>query len=447
VIGEEREGQSPYPCDIRTVTVLGANGTMGALCGGVLAQCGLEVFFLAREERRARAGLEAAVEQARSEHIGKNVVCADYGELPRALGRSQWVLECLAEDAALKHEFFAQVDRRRRPRTIVSTVSSVLSVAELAAGRSEDFRRHFFGTHFYNPPARLPAVELVPHAEVEPALVRGLADFLARRLRRVVVPTADTPGFAGNRIGFQLMNEAALLVGEWGVETVDYLYGPYTGRKMAPLATIDLVGLDVHREIVNRIARCTADERRATFRLPPFVDDMVEAGRLGNKTPETGGLYRAAPDGGRPLVFDPTTKGYRPAREVRLPFVEEAKACVRVGEYRRALDIVKGASGPEADISRRALSGYVSYAFHRIGEVTEASLGIEGIDQVMVYGFAWAPPSAVVDMLGGPKETISLIRACDLPVPASLEALAHGGPGGRGRLFTRANPGQFFLAA
>jgi 3-hydroxyacyl-CoA dehydrogenase len=247
---------------------------------------------------------------------------------------------------------------------------------------------------------------------------------LAKRLGRKVIVTKDRPAFVGNRIGFRVMNEAAQLAEPHGVAFIDYLAGPHTGRAMAPLATIDLVGWDVHKAIVDNVhANCEADEAREHFRLPAYMAKGIAEGRLGDKTADKGGFYRRA--AGRTVeVLDPKTGAYQPFIPPRpIEFVERTKSLNRVGRYREAMAVLARAVGPEADLARRFVLGYVSYALNRVGEVAETA---SDVDTIMSYGFNWAPPCAIVDLIGA-RETVAMLVRYGLAVPQAVEHAARTG--------------------
>lgn len=429
---------------IKTVAVLGANGQMGSLSGCLFAQAELEVFYLSRSVEKSKRGIETAVQQVRSQEIAHYMTPLNYDRMEEAISRADWIFEAVSENFDLKREFYERIDAIRKPNSIVSTVSSGLSIEKLAEGRSDDFRKHFLGTHFYNPPTKLPAAERIAHRDTDPEVIQFVDRFMEKALRRVVIPTHDTPAFAGNRIGFQLLNEAATLAEEIGIAQIDYLLGPYTGRAMPPLAIIDLVGLDVHKAIVDNIYENTQDERHETFRLPNYVSKMIQLGQLGNKTPGKGGFYKEGA-GGERLVLDPETEDYLPVEKVELGFVEAAKKHLHVGEYPQAFQILREARCEEADLVRKVMAGYVSYAFSRVGEVTPASDGMKGIDAVMAYGFSWAPPSAIVDAMGGPEIALEWIDRYRFARPPYLEEQVK--QGGARKLYSDPNVGRYFIAA
>jgi 3-hydroxyacyl-CoA dehydrogenase len=414
--------------EIKKVVVLGANGTMGAGSGEVFAAGGCEVVLLARSAEKAHEGLITAQNLAKSQRIADRISVGTYGEdLEEAVAKADLIFEALAEDIELKKEFFTRVDRCRRPNSIVATVSSGLSMAAMVQGRSDSFRRNFLGMHLYNPPNVIVGTEVVPHNGTDPGLVPEVVRMLETRFGRVAIITADTPAFAGNRIGFKFLNEAAILAAESGVGFIDYLLGPHTGRAMPPLATIDLVGWDVHRAIVDNVYAHTNDEAHAAFAMPTYMHPLLEHGHLGDKTPQRGGFYRRVKEGKHTfrLVLDPASGAYKDIRETTLrpvAFVEEMKRLNRLGRYREAFRVFADADGSEADLARRVLLGYVSYALNRVGD-SEVVRSSRDIDRIMGFGFNWAPPTALVDMLGI-RQTIRLLETQRLPVPRLLEQAA-----------------------
>jgi len=291
----------------------------------------------------------------------------------------------------------------------------------MAEGRSDSFRANLLGIHLFNPPNIITGCEVIPHRETAPAVVEFVERLLERRLGRKVVRTADRPAFAGNRVGFKVLNEVAQLAAEHGTSFMDALVGPHTGRAMAPLATVDLVGWDVHRAIVDNVYANTRDEAHGSFRLPGYMDSLLASGHLGDKAPQKGGFYRRVRDGkaSELYVLDVGRGEYRAARDsiVDPPdFVARMKRLNRVGRYREAMDVMIDAGGWEADLLRKVVLGYVSYGLNRVGEVVEAA---RDVDRIMGFGFNWAPPSVLVDLIGL-RRTIAALERARLPVPAVL---------------------------
>jgi 3-hydroxyacyl-CoA dehydrogenase len=416
---------------IRKIVVIGANGAMGSAAGAVFAAAGIPTVLLARTQDKAEAGRARAEQLTRGRIPPDTISCGTYAsDLGHALAEADLVLEAVSEDMATKRGLFALIDRLRRADAIVATGTSGLSIATLCAERSASFRRNFLGIHLFNPPTAIVGCELIPHAGTDPGTVAVARDFLARCVGREVVETSDTPGFAGNRIGFKVLNEIAQLAEDHGVAFMDQLVGPHTGRALAPLATIDLVGWDVHKAIVDHLYAATHDIAHDQFRLPGYLQRGIDRGHLGRKTRDKGGFYRldGSGPGARQLVLDPATGDYRPATELARPmpaFVDAMKAAIRSGRdrgYRGAMEILCAATGPEADLLRRILLGYISYGLGLVGDVVERP---RDVDRIMGFGFHWAPPSVLVDAIG-PGRTIVLLERARLPVPSAvLDAAVH----------------------
>jgi 3-hydroxyacyl-CoA dehydrogenase len=408
---------------IRKVVVLGANGAMGAGSGEVFAAAGIETTFLARTRDKAIEGQKRAEKLAKSSAISRFIRTGSYDEdLARAVAEADLVFEAVSEELALKRVFFEKVDQLRRPDAIVATVSSGLSIATMAAVGGDSFARHFVGIHFFNPPNVIVGCELIPHAGTDPLVVGDVTELLRERLGRELVRTSDTPAFCGNRVGFKVLNECAQLADEHGAAYIDALVGPHTGRAMAPLATIDFVGWDVHQAIVDNVFANTNDEAHAAFALPASMKAKIAAGCLGDKTPDKGGFFK---------------KGDKP--KIEIPAVaKQMKALHHVGRYREAFDVFAEASGADAERMRRVILGYVSYGLMRVGEVVQS---VADVDRIMGFGFNWAPPGVLVDLIGA-RRTVALIEAARLPVPRVLVDAAERNQ----RLFdaTHVDVGRFF---
>lgn len=434
---------------IRKLVVIGANGTMGAAAGAMFASAGFPTVFLARTVEQAEAGRARAEQLARGKLAPGAISCGSYAsDLGHALADADLVFEAVAEDAAIKRALFAVIDRLRNAGTIIATATATLSIASLCAERSASFRRNFVGIHLFHPATAIAGCELVAHAATDPGTVAVVRDFLVS-CGREVVETTDTPGFAANRVGFKVLNEIAQLAEEHGVAFIDALVGPHTGRTLAPLAMIDLVGWDSHQAIVDQLHRGTHDVAHDHFRLPDYMRRGIARGTLGRKSRELGGFYRIEGSGptARHLVLDPATGDYRPFAELARPvpaFVDAMKTAIRTGRdrgYRGAMEVLCTATGPEAELLRRIVLGYVSYGLGLVGDVVERP---RDIDRILAFGFHWAPPSVLVDAIG-PGRTIVLLERAQLPVPRPiLDAAVH-----QRALFDepRVDRAQFFSAA
>jgi 3-hydroxyacyl-CoA dehydrogenase len=296
----------------------------------------------------------------------------------------------------------------------------------MAATGGESFAKHFLGIHFFNPPNVIVGCELIPHAGSDPLVVAEVTELLRDKLGRELVRTSDTPAFCGNRVGFKVLNECAQLADEHGAGYIDALLGPHTGRAMAPLATIDFVGWDVHQAIVDNVYANTRDEAHAAFALPASMKEKIARGMLGDKTPEKGGFFKKP------------AKGEKAAAVAVPEIAQKMRALHHVGRYKEAFDAFADATGPDAELMRKVILGYVSYALNRVGEVVES---VADVDRIMGFGFNWAPPGALADVIGA-RRTVKLLEAAKLPIPRVLVDAAERNQ----RLFDAAHVdvGRFF---
>ncbi|MBN2019140.1 MAG: 3-hydroxyacyl-CoA dehydrogenase family protein [Sedimentisphaerales bacterium] len=422
---------------IKTVVVLGASGTIGSLSGGLMAQNGLKVYFLSRTQQGSERGLQKAISQARSEMIARNVICGDYEHLlGQAISETDWVVEAIAEDVKIKQQLYERVESYRKPQTIVSSTTSSLPLNELIEGRSEGFKKHFLSTHFFNPPGRMSACEITGTEFTDPNVVDFMRQFLKKRLRRAVISVKNTVAFAGNRIAFVLFSRITTLASEFGVETMDYLIGPYTGRLLPPLATLDLVGLDIHKAIIDSLKTHTKDAMHRWLTTPGYINMMIQKKLLGNKT--GCGFYRKL-ESGKFVFLDPVLCDYVPAIEPHVAFVEKAKHFTHMGMYKEAFETILTAQGKEAEVVKNILCAYIAYSYSLVGEVTDSTTGVEGIDKVMAYGFNWAPPSVIMEALGGSEIVTKLLKERGFAIPQSLQI-------GLKSCFNITNSGKYFVA-
>ncbi len=428
---------------INHVVVLGANGNMGYGSGALFTTAVPKVTFLARTVDKAEQGLGKAIRSVRSATVGLRVEVGSYdADMARALADADLIFEAVAEDFQVKDELYAKVDSMRRADSIVASVTSGLSITALAAKRSASFQKNFLGLHFFNPPNVIVGTEIIAGEKTDPEVVEFIDAYATKKLGRVIIRTSDTPGFAGNRVGFKVLNEVAQLAETHGPVLMDKLIGPYTGRAMSPLATIDLVGWDVHHAIVDNVYdNAKNDEARETNKMPAYMLRLMhDRGVMGTKS----GMGFFKKDEQR-MALDVDTGDYVPVKQAKLPpmkFIEEISQCHRVGEYARGMAIFAKAHGDEAALAKKVIAGYIAYAFNRAGEVTET---ITGIDLIMGCGFNWAPPSVLVDVIGL-KQTVAMIEKAGLAVPKILEeALSRKS---KERFFNdpRVNIGKFFVA-
>lgn len=309
------------------------------------------------------------------------------GGFDRDLGRlagQDWIIEAIVERLDAKRTLIDKVAAHRGPGTVVSSNTSGLSITELAAGRTDEFRRHFLGTHFFNPPRYLALLEVVPAADTDPAVVERVSTFAELRLGKNVVVARDTPNFIANRVAFYgLLRVFEMLADRrYTVEEVDALTGGLLGRPpSATCRTADLVGLDVVAHVAGNLAgRAGAD----AFRLPPFVDEMVRRGWIGEKAGR--GFYeRRKGPGGQTDIYalDPVAMDYRPPSKPAIPALDTARAVDDLRERIRALFHGTERAG---EFLRATLAPMLVYTARVAPDIAST---IDDVDRAMRWGFGW----------------------------------------------------------
>jgi len=399
--------------NIRTVTVIGVTGTMGANIAGIFGSFGdAKVYCVGRDLEKVKSTIPRIVKSIRADAIVRNLVPADFSMLEQCVAESDLVFESSKENLRVKKEIATRVGKSLQPKAISGTGSSGLSVTEIAECYPEPQREHFFGIHLFNPPYTLPLCELTSTPYTDPIFREELKDYLKKRLFRTVVEVKDSPAFLANRIGFQFMNEAMQYAEKYqdngGIDYMDSLLGPFTGRTMAPLMTSDFVGLDIHQAIVTNLYENTADYAHETFMLPAFAGNLIAEGRLGRKT--GGGLYQQVRyENGlkRQTVYDIQTGLYRDVIPYAFPFAEKMKQYIAEGDYGKAFGELVRNRSQEAEISLSFLLKYMVYAFYTAREL---GCPVEAADDVMAAGYNWCPPLALYQALSIVADVPGMIR-------------------------------------
>jgi 3-hydroxyacyl-CoA dehydrogenase len=395
--------------------VLGA-GTMGAQIAAHLANAGVETTLLDVTAELARDGLKRARSSKPDPFFTSQSVSlvatggfdADLGSLARA----DWIIEAIVEQLEPKRALFERVETARRPGTIVSSNTSGIPIAALGNGRSHDFRKHFLGTHFFNPPRYLHLVELIPTATTDREVVSRVGQFADRHLGKGVVVAKDSPNFIANHLGIYgvMLVLKALESGKYTIEEIDAITGPALGRpKSATFRTMDIAGIDVLAHVA----------RNLSMDVPPLVIALVERGWIGEKAGQ--GFYKrqkAADGASEILTLDPATMTYRPRQPARLPSLDSARALDDAGERTRVLFLGKDKVG---EFLRETLVPLIEYA-RRVAPAIAYS--IDDVDRAMRWGFGWPlGPFELGDLLGLFGET--RFRDGRLPaVDAGVEILA-----------------------
>jgi 3-hydroxyacyl-CoA dehydrogenase len=353
---------------IKRAAVLGS-GVMGSALAAHLANAGIPTLLLdivppdgsgvkgdpaSRDYRDAfaRAGLERALKGKPAAFFAKararRVTIGNLDDDLAQLHDCDWILEAVVERLDIKKSLFERIAPHVHDGAIVTSNTSGLSIADLAAAVPEALRPRFLGTHFFNPPRYLHLLELIPHAGTDPAVLSFFREFGDAVLGKGVVIAKDTPDFIANRIGtFSVMScIRAMLADGYTVEEVDALTGRLLGRpKSATFRTLDLVGLDIMLHASKTVYdRATEDEQRDYFKPPELLEKMLAAKMLGDKTGK--GFYQKikGAKGSEILTLDPATMDYRPRASAKFPSLELAKPIDDQGERKRM--IKKGKESP-----------------------------------------------------------------------------------------------------
>ena len=434
---------------IHKVAVLGA-GTMGARIAAHFANAGVPSLLLdivpsdaagPARNKIAAAGLDGARKSKPAaffeSSLARLVTIGNFEDDLKRLAEVDWIIEAIVENLDIKRSLLRKVEAVRKPGTIVTTNTSGLPVAKIAEGFSEDFRRSWFGTHFFNPPRYMRLLELIPTPEADPALIEAVTHFCDAQLGKGVVLAKDTPNFIANRIGtFSVLNVMRLMQEmDLTIEEVDALTGPAVGwPRSATFRTIDLVGLDILGHVVTNMTHNVRDER-SELQIPAFFRQMLERKWLGDKT--KGGFYKKtkSTEGKKEederLAIDWKTLEYDPRQKPRFEALEMAKNIEETGARVRMLLGVNnegGSAAPKPDKARAflwaALSELWTYSANRIPEISDT---VVEIDRAMRFGFAWELGPFELWDAAGVEATVARMKKEGKPVAANVEKLLAAG--------------------
>ncbi len=311
-----------------------------------------------------------------------------------------WIIEVVVERLDIKKIVFENLEKHRRPGTLITSNTSGIPIKFMSQGRSDDFQEHFCGTHFFNPARYLKLFEIIPGPKTKPEVLDFLNSYGEKFLGKTSVVAKDTPAFIGNRIGIFSIQSLFHMVKEMGltVEEVDKLTGPVIGRpKSATFRTVDVVGLDTLVHVANGIAEnCTEDERHDLFQLPEFISTMNENKWLGSKTGQ--GFYKKVKnEQGKSeiLSLDLETMDYRKGKKANFATLELTKPIDRVIDRFSILINGKDKAGL---FYRKTLAALFAYVSNRIPEITDE---LYKIDDAMKAGFGWEHgPFQIWDAIG-----------------------------------------------
>ncbi|MFZ0293771.1 MAG: 3-hydroxyacyl-CoA dehydrogenase NAD-binding domain-containing protein [Candidatus Sulfotelmatobacter sp.] len=440
---------------INKVAVLGA-GTMGARIAAHFANAGVPSYLFdivpadvpstappAVRNKIAAAGLDAAKKSKPAafmdSSLARFVTVGNFDDDLKKLSEVDWIIEAVVENLDLKRALLRKVEAIRKPGTIITTNTSGLPVGKIAEGFSDDFRRSWFGTHFFNPPRYMRLLELIPTPEADRAAIDFISHFSDVRLGKGVVLAKDTPNFIANRIGtFSVLNVMRLMQElDLSIEEVDALTGQAVGwPKSATFRTIDLVGLDILGHVVGNMTTNVHDER-SELRLPDFFTQMIQRKWLGDKT--KCGFYKKnvarAPspaDAGKEkederLALDWKTLEYRPRQRPKFAALEMAKNIEDTGARLRMLLGLEGAPQKPDKAGTflwSSLSDLWTYSANRIPEISDS---IVEIDRAMRLGFNWELGPFELWDAAGVEPTVARMKKEGKPVAANVEKLLAAG--------------------
>ena len=398
---------------------------MGAQIALHCANAGIPTVLLDLTADQARQGLEKArklkPDPQFTPDVHRLITTGGFDSHFDLIAKTDWIMEAVVERLDIKQQLLARVDEKRRPGSIVSSNTSGISIAALAEGRSDDFRRHWLGTHFFNPPRYLRLLEIIPTTETDPAVVAAITRLGDHLLGKGVVAAKDTPNFIGNHIALYGVARTleVLIKGDYTIEEIDAITGPALGRPgSATFRTMDIAGIDVLAHVMRNLnERLPSEADRAAFAVPPLVEQLIARGSLGEKSGR--GFYerRKNPSGETEIwTLDPASLEYRQKQAVRIASIEAAKPIDDLAERVRMLFNARDKAGA---FLRATLAPTLVYTARVTPTIAHS---IDDVDRVMRWGFGWeAGPFELFDIIGV-KEVLAAAEA------AGGHAMAGGVP-------------------
>jgi 3-hydroxyacyl-CoA dehydrogenase len=434
---------------IRKVAVLGA-GIMGSRIAMHFANVGVEVLLLDMVPRELtdaekakgltlehptvrnrvvnemfQTALKSKPSPIYQPEYASRVTLGNFDDDMKRLADVDWVIEVVVERLDIKKIIFDKVEAFRKPGTLVTSNTSGIPIHLMAEGRSADFQKHFCGTHFFNPPRYLPLLEVIPTPTTDPAVVDFLMHYGDRILGKRTVLCKDTPAFIANRVGIYSIMSLFHLVEKhnFTVEEVEAVTGKLIGHpKSATFRTCDVVGLDTAVKVAKGIEdNCPNDERRDTFKLPEYVQKMVEGQMWGDKTGK--GFFKMEKANGQKNLYtlDLKTLEYRPQQKPKDSAIEKAKSADSPAE---AMQILLNSTGKYGDFFREFSYGLFAYVSHRIPEIADE---LYRIDEAMKAGFGWGTGAFEKWDIAGVAKTADAMKAAGFAyAPWVDEMLAAG---------------------
>lgn len=426
---------------IKKVAVLGS-GVMGSRIACHFAGIGVQVLLLdmlakgaetstkpAERNKLVNDALQAAIKSNPSpvftKEVVKRITTGNFEDNLKEIAHCDWIIEVVVERLDIKQQLYEKVEQFRKPGTLITSNTSGIPIHLMAEGRSEDFKKHFCGSHFFNPPRYLRLLEIIP----TPHTSRDVVDFLLHYgdlfLGKTTVLCKDTPAFIANRIGvfgimsiFHIMDQMQL-----GIDEIDALTGPLIGRpKSATFRTADVVGIDTLVKVARGVAEnCPADEARAVFNIPAWLDTMVTNNWLGDKTGQ--GFFKKVQSAGSKeiLTLNLHTMEYGPRARPRFASLDAAKP---IDDLKQRLAMLVAAPDKAGEFYRAFHYSLFSYISFRIPEISDE---LYRLDDAMKAGFGWEIGAFESwDVLGVAKTVAAMKAAGHQPAPWIEEMLAGG---------------------
>ncbi|HET7615523.1 MAG TPA: 3-hydroxyacyl-CoA dehydrogenase NAD-binding domain-containing protein, partial [Bacillales bacterium] len=341
------------------------------------------------------------------------------------LSEADWIIEVVVEKLDIKQKVLAQVEQHRKEGSIVSSNTSGISIEAMAEGRSKEFRKHFLGTHFFNPPRYLKLLEVIP----TPDTGRGIVDFMKKFsedvLGKGVVEAKDTPNFIGNRIGIYglLVTVREMMARGFSIGEVDSVTGPLIGRpKSATFRTLDVVGLDTFVHVANNIREKVDGEERDVFAIPDFLNQIYEKGWIGSKAGQGLYLKKKGKDGKSEILqLNPKTLDYEPREKLKTKATEMAKQAKTLPDKLKTLAYSEDRAG---ELIWNIMKPTLLYTAEKAYEIAD---DIVGVDQAMKWGFGWETgPFETWDAIGLEK-SVERMRAEGERIPKWIEDMLAAG--------------------
>jgi 3-hydroxyacyl-CoA dehydrogenase len=419
---------------IKKVAVLGS-GVMGSRIACHFAGIGIQTLLLdiadpAAPNRIVNEALAAAIKSNPSplytKEVATRITTGNFTDNMKDIAGCDWIIEVVVERLDIKQQVFAEVEKYRRPGTLITSNTSGIPIHLMAEGRSEDFRKHFCGTHFFNPPRYLRLLEIIPTPATDPEVTEFLLHYGDLYLGKTTVLCKDTPAFIANRIGvygifaiFGLLDRLGLTIDE-----VDALTGPLIGRpKSATFRTADVVGIDTLVKVAKGVAEnCPNDEQKAVFTIPSWLDKIVENKWLGDKTGQ-GFFKKTKGKGGEKeiLALNLHTLEYEPRQRPKFASVEAAKP---IDDLRTRLKMLVAGTDKAGEFLRQFHFGLFSYISYRIPEISEE---LYRVDDAMMAGFGWEIGAFESWDVLGVEAMVAKMKAAGYGVAAWVEEMLAAG--------------------